>query len=1673
MGPWIAARENLVDGVLQPRSATTSMASCNFIKGAPLRPVAQRIPQRRQNLVTSCSATWRLVRDGEEICTRDPLSGSVLCEKLEVVQPSSRDEEPRKQMAVRKQFPNEGEEICTRDVVSGAVSCKPAGSPEIAQGARPSVEMPMPTATFDELLGYIVALKVQRLDLLEGEQSVIVSILGQGHRLVQLPPGGVEQVEATLAKAVRLGRVMRSSQASGRWWPDHRPRHAPETRVIGSDSTGASSSNISGHANAGPGGFGQLLAAGGRSGKIPSMVTRQYSMPAYRVVRRWTAPPVLPGATSTAPALQAHADTDAVQGRSQASALRLGMTRSTATSSNDGNKHAPSRHAAHTHAAWRGSGSSGHLRGFAGASASSTSAAMALSGTVGVPSGLGVGAVPPYGAPTPILWSAGLIVPLSAAWVLLSRRFSQLRQAMNAPGGAASASSNSSGSKGAGSADPFRGLHRAWLGRDGDGEGADVSGRARGRAAGAGARAGNASSAGVASRPLVGSDVDYDSDGGERTPSGGYDVGRESFTSGVARFFGKGRLRYRGPPSGALDYTSDAAPATHAPTASPQPQGTGSGAGHAQAASNAADASAPPQSPAASATVASSTRERLRRVRGKKAGGAADPSSVTQGAPPSTSSSSPPLPSSSSLKPSSAGASARPQAQPGSPRMPAEPVMPAAGTRAAAHARLLPSSPSSATSAGSASTAGAASSATTTTLTLSAVTRRMAELSERASATPSLKLLQPVPLAPGTSAPLLVYLPGLDGTGQGVRRQVAPLVGRSGYDLRCLHIPNENEGGWADMAAALLPRVREAAAPWEARLRAAASASAAATPGGQDGGINKGTGDGVGVGPLPTVTLLAESFTAPLALMLARAAPDLIARVILVNPATGLASHGRLPLLLEAVTDAGVLTTGVLPGPLVDAVLDAIQPLLLLRRGRVNASPQELAFTSAIPQATLGRRLGMLQEAARWISGVASNAGGHGNGMASPLDSISLSSGGLSAAYPPSNGVASRGASGGGVIRGGRRDGRGENVPGGADILPDGGATGPLEGPGGKEFLRGVRQPVLILAGAKDRLQPSLEEAGLLAALLPDGTRVALPESGHSALLEMGVDVGEVMEQAGWRTPEVTAECAVAMTAHLRAGRPAGVGARLGAAKGVRRGGKEGEGSVGADATGSTAARRPLPVHTPVAPASMNSLSRTMGPADALVDEGMEALGRLLEPWKLLASPLVTGEVHLPHVAARGQGQARGGRRGGADAQRPILFVGNHTPFGVFDVPIVAHELYVRGIRCQGMVDALNLVGGTHNSHNHGGNHSNGHGRHGGHSNASTQGWGPTATSLGGAAAGTALSLLTSRFGIVSADLDEAYAMLRAGRSVLLAPAQASRAPGGGASSPGSSASSASTSSRHRSSAGASTANRGLRDDWGEGECDYDDGYHQHRRASGSQGGPSGSAGGGRSGFDRASARGARGDSSRMGGGRYRSTNDNDYDNDFNSSNTGSRYGAGASAAGGRFPSQAGQEGAGYRVTWPAGDDWLEVARAADAIVVPFSTLGGDEMFEVDKGGVVGRLLASPLSAVMKPLLSALPLPPAPDGALPLPNLSRMYIHFGEPIDTRVSSTRPSAAPAGSSARSQQAAADQLAWLAAQVREAVEDGVGQLTRARESDPHRDVGTRLLAELSLMMPHFRQ
>ncbi len=121
-------------------------------------------------------------------------------------------------------------------------------------------------------------------------------------------------------------------------------------------------------------------------------------------------------------------------------------------------------------------------------------------------------------------------------------------------------------------------------------------------------------------------------------------------------------------------------------------------------------------------------------------------------------------------------------------------------------------------------------------------------------------------------APLFVYLPGMDGTGKLLQTQSDRLV--ANFDLRCLSIRTDDYSTWEDLARDTVKLIKSELA-------------------------NKTNRE---------VYLCGESFGGCLALKTAIAAPNLIKKLILVNPAS---CFNQLPLLSWSVNIAPWVPTWV------------------------------------------------------------------------------------------------------------------------------------------------------------------------------------------------------------------------------------------------------------------------------------------------------------------------------------------------------------------------------------------------------------------------------------------------------------------------------------------------------------------------------------------------------------------------------------------------------------------------------------------------------------------------------------------------------------------------------------------------------------------------------------------
>lgn len=234
--------------------------------------------------------------------------------------------------------------------------------------------------------------------------------------------------------------------------------------------------------------------------------------------------------------------------------------------------------------------------------------------------------------------------------------------------------------------------------------------------------------------------------------------------------------------------------------------------------------------------------------------------------------------------------------------------------------------------------------------------------------------------------PLLVYLPGMDGTGQLLRSQTAGL--EAGFDVRCLALPRKDLNSWDVLSKSVLDLI-------DAELEKSSQRP---------------------------IYLCGESFGGCLAMKVAIQAPELFKRIILINPASSF--HLR-PWLSWASQ-----LTYLVPSGLYDVGALALLPFLSSLPRISRSDRHELLKTMrSVPVETVLWRLSLLREF--------------------EID---------------------------------------------------------------QEQLRRLTQPVLLIAGASDRLLPSVTEVKRIANILPNTKIVVLPNCGHACLLEQDINLYDILK---------------------------------------------------------------------------------------------------------------------------------------------------------------------------------------------------------------------------------------------------------------------------------------------------------------------------------------------------------------------------------------------------------------------------------------------------------------------------------------------------------------------------------------------------------------------------------
>ncbi|CAL8466723.1 g6259 [Coccomyxa elongata] len=526
------------------------------------------------------------------------------------------------------------------------------------------------------------------------------------------------------------------------------------------------------------------------------------------------------------------------------------------------------------------------------------------------------------------------------------------------------------------------------------------------------------------------------------------------------------------------------------------------------------------------------------------------------------------------------------------------------------------------------------------------------------------QLLNPVATDKLGRLPPLVYCPGSDGTGNSIAPQLPGLTAAR-FDVRCLYIPRSNRSDWNDLTREVVRLLRQ--------LVKESSVSS-------------------------QVTLVAESYGGCLGLRVAAAAPDLIQRLVLVNPATGFSR--ALFGVPSLIASSNLLS--LFPAPLYQAAQAVLVPLLV---DKDNVGPTGM---KAIQSMMVMEPTPDFQPESGFVN--VEDQRGQQRSAASSGPQL----------YEPAVTAAWR-----------------------MRMLRKGNVS--------DADLQRIRAPTLIVASAADRLLPSLEESGRLVGRIPDARRVILPNSGHTALLESGISLAEIMGRTGFLPQEVHVDTvpatahngpagqviissslrddiqdammsevaavrvtssngaqssrtialvgesvsASAVTATFQAGNGnAGLARSEGTASSSLRASCEAKN--GSNLLSSGALQNGASVSDMAEGGSAGSeqqasvQSKQQGsvwgqraagnapPRKDTIDANYEQALQLLGPLRNLVAPVVRGAENIPD---------------GAVEQRACLFVGNHTRFGLYDLPFLMYELYLRGHKVKGLAHRAHWSG--------------------------------------------------------------------------------------------------------------------------------------------------------------------------------------------------------------------------------------------------------------------------------------------------------------------------------------------------------------------------------------------
>ncbi|MEM8809572.1 MAG: alpha/beta hydrolase [Cyanobacteria bacterium P01_G01_bin.38] len=181
---------------------------------------------------------------------------------------------------------------------------------------------------------------------------------------------------------------------------------------------------------------------------------------------------------------------------------------------------------------------------------------------------------------------------------------------------------------------------------------------------------------------------------------------------------------------------------------------------------------------------------------------------------------------------------------------------------------------------------------------------------------PPIRLMSPKSQRVG--CPLFVFLPGMDGTGQLLQTQLRDL--HQEFDIRCLALSAQNDWSWSQLADQVISLIRAEITE-----------------------------------PSPSVYLCGESFGGCLALQVVIKAPQLIDRLILVNPAS---AFRRLPWMR-----LGAIVSAFLPDELHTLGMHGLVPFLIAQHRVAPADRKALwQAMASVPPKTASRRLALLKQ---------------------------------------------------------------------------------------------------------------------------------------------------------------------------------------------------------------------------------------------------------------------------------------------------------------------------------------------------------------------------------------------------------------------------------------------------------------------------------------------------------------------------------------------------------------------------------------------------------------------------------------------------------------------------------------------------------------------------------------